>query len=96
MLTDNANRRMTRALLTDGERAAIRGDEMEDSTRSSHRSRVRRKLNERLPEDARLLRRHAPELFEVLHEHVCEMTYEERIAELESRIQELERERREE
>ncbi|QIO25500.1 hypothetical protein [Haloarcula sp. JP-L23] len=81
---------MPRALLTDGERDAIRGDEMDESTRSSHRSRIRKKLNERMGEDADLLRRHEPELFNLLHEQVCEKVYDQRIAELEARIDELE------
>ncbi|MDS0280033.1 hypothetical protein NDI85_19800 [Halomicroarcula sp. S1AR25-4] len=90
MLTRSGDGDMTRALLTDGERAAIRGDEMDDGTRSSHRSRVKRKLENRMGEDARLLRRHEPELFELLHESVCEKEYDERIAQLEARIDELE------
>jgi hypothetical protein len=50
--------RMTRALLTDGERTAVRDDsEMDNSTKSSHLSRVRKKMG-RMEEDARLLRQH--------------------------------------
>lgn len=89
MLSPDPDRDMTRALLTDGERAAIRGDEMSEGTRSSHRSRVKSKLQDRMAEDARLLRRHAPDLYELLHESVCEKEYDERIRELEQEVEDL-------
>ncbi|MFP8891857.1 hypothetical protein ACLI4U_19105 (plasmid) [Natrialbaceae archaeon A-CW2] len=81
--------RMTRALLTDGERDAIRGDtDMDASTRSSHRSRVRGKM-ERMATDARLLREHDPELYEQLREAVVEEDTEERLARLEEEVEQL-------
>jgi len=81
--------RMTRALLTDGERAAVRDDpEMDDSTKSSHLSRVRGKMD-RMEEDARLLRRHRPELYEQLRDAVVEEELDERVQRLEEEVEDL-------
>lgn len=90
MLKQDADDCMTRALLTDGERAALRGDETVDhSTRSSHRSRVKKKLNDRMDEDARILREYAPDLYDRLHESVCEEQMVERVERLEQEVEEL-------
>jgi len=86
---DAEHERMTRALLTDGERAAVRDDpEMDDSTKSSHLSRVRGKMD-RMEEDARLLRRHRLELYEQLRDAVVEEELSERIERLEREVEEL-------
>jgi len=80
---------MTRALLTNGERAAVSDDpEMDDSTKSSHLSRVRGKM-ESMEEDARLLRRHRPEIYEQLRDAVVEEELDERIARLERELEQL-------
>jgi len=80
---------MTRALLTDGERAAVRDDpEMDDSTKSSHLSRVRGKM-ERMEEDARLLCRHRSEIYEELRDSVVGEELSERIERLEREVEEL-------
>lgn len=85
----NENDRMTRALLTDGERDAIRNDpDMDASTRSSHLSRVRGKLD-RLREDAELLRRHRPDLYDEVRNAVVEEELNERIERLEQEVDEL-------
>lgn len=85
----NENDRMTRALLTDGERDAIRDDpDMDASTRSSHLSRVRGKLD-RLREDAELLRRHRPDLYDEVRNAVVEEELNERIERLEQEVDEL-------
>lgn len=90
MLKPHADERMTRALLTDGERDALLGDEdMDDSVRSSHKSRVKRKLRDRMYDDARILRTHAPELYDVLHDAVCEEQIDERVDRLEEEVEQL-------
>jgi len=86
---DAKHERMTRALLTDGERAAVRDDpQMDDSTMSSHLSRVRGKMD-RMEEDARLLRRHRPEIYEQLRDAVVEEELDERIERLEREVEDL-------
>jgi len=73
MLKEDAEtNQMSRALLTNGERDAIRDDpEMDSSTKSSHLSRVRAKVG-KLEEDARLLREYRPELYEEVRDAVVE------------------------
>lgn len=90
MLTgDGKHEHMARALLTDGERSAVRDDaEMDGSTKSSHLSRVRGKMD-RLEEDARILRQHRPELYERMRDAVVEEELDERIARLERELDEL-------
>lgn len=90
MLTgDTSSDRMPRAFLTDGERAAVADDpEMDDSTKSSHLSRVRGKL-ERLKEDARLLREHRPEMYEPFRDAVVEEELTDRIERLEREVDAL-------
>lgn len=90
MLTGDADfNRMTRALLTDGERDAARDDpEMNASTKSSHLSRVRGKID-RMEEDARLLRSERPELYERLRDAVVEEELDERIRRLEREVEDL-------
>jgi len=60
-----------RALLTDRERELIADEDAEDD-RYVAVSRIRRKLNDELPEDVELLRRHHGELYEELKAVVCE------------------------
>jgi len=80
---------MARALLTSGERDAVRGDpEMDASTRSSHLSRVRGKL-ENLEDDAQLLRAHQPELYEQVRDAIVEEEIDERIRRLEEEVEDL-------
>lgn len=82
---------MSRALLTDGERAAIRDDpDMDDSTKSSHLSRVRAKII-RLREDMELLREHRPDLHEQVQQVVVADDLDERFSELEREVSELKR-----
>lgn len=90
MLTEDGEReQMSRALLTDGERDAIRDDpEMDASTKSSHLSRVRGKTS-RLEEDARLLREYRPELYEEIRDAMVEEELDERIKRLEQEVEEL-------
>jgi chaperonin cofactor prefoldin len=81
--------RMSRAFLTDGERAAVQDErEMDASTKSSHLSRVRGKM-ERMEEDAKILRQHRPELYEQLRDAVVEEELDERIERLERELEEL-------
>lgn len=78
-----------RALLTAGERAAIRGNEdMDQNTRSSHLSRVRRKMK-KMREDVALLREHAPDRARELEEIVCTDGEGNRLDELADRIEDL-------
>lgn len=80
---------MTRALLTDGERGAVRDDpDMDSGTKSSHLSRIRGK-EERLREDGRLLREHRPELYEEMRDAFVEEEIDERIARLENEVEQL-------
>ena len=78
-----------RALLTAGERAAIRGDEdMDQNARSSHLSRVHRKMK-KMREDVALLREHAPDRARELEEIVCTDGGDDRLEELANRIEDL-------
>lgn len=80
---------MVRSLLTDGERNAVRDDDgMDDNTKSSHLSRVKRKIRG-MQADAEDLRTHRPELYDQLHEAVCEKTIDGRIVNLEAEVQAL-------
>lgn len=83
------NNQMARALLTDGEKRALDPDsDMDQNTRSTHLSRVKNKID-LLGEDARLLRQHRPDLYERAHEAVCEEEIDERVAQLEKQVEEL-------
>lgn len=84
----NGHERMTRALLTDGERDAVRDADMDPSTKSSHLSRVRAKIPE-LREDAQLLRRHRPDMYQDVRDAVVEEEIDERIRRLEAEVAEL-------
>jgi hypothetical protein len=80
---------MARALLTDGEREALDPEsDMDQNTRSTNLSRVKKKLD-LLAEDARLLRKHRPELYERAHEAVCEEEIDERVERLEEQVEQL-------
>lgn len=61
---------MTRGLLTDMERKALRGEVDDANQRSTYIARVKHRLDERVEEDVRILREHQPELFEMLREQV--------------------------
>ena len=61
---------MSRALLTDMERKALRGEIDDQNQRSTYIARVRKRLDERFPEDARILKEHQPELFDSLRHQV--------------------------
>lgn len=91
MLTDDSEQdeRMTRALLTNGERDAVLDDpEMDSGTKSSHLSRVRNKIPE-LQEDADLLRRNRPEIYEQVRDAVVEEEIDDRIQRLEKEVEDL-------
>lgn len=60
----------TRALLTTGEREALAGH-TDANRRYQSTTRVRHRLENELPTDVDLLRKHHPELFEQLQEVVC-------------------------
>lgn len=63
----------SRGLITDTERERIAGEvDVEDAKRYQAVSRVRRRINERLPEDIETLEEHKPELLEELREVVCD------------------------
>jgi len=57
---------MSRGLLTDMERKALRGELEDANQRSTYISRVRTRLENRVGEDVEILREHHPELFELL------------------------------
>ena len=86
---DEGLRQMVRALLTSGERAAVRDSEdMDDNTKSSHLSRVKNKIR-LMSEDSKDLKEHRPELYDQLHEAVCEEAVETRIENLEAEVHTL-------
>lgn len=76
-----------RALLTDGERKAVRGenDDMTKGTRDSHFSRLRNKI-EQMEQDARDLREYQPDYYDRLYQAVCKRSNDERITALENEV----------
>jgi endonuclease III-like uncharacterized protein len=63
----------SRGLITDLEAKRIAGKgSVEDTKRYQAISRVRRRVNEELPENIELLREHHPQLLEELREVVCD------------------------
>lgn len=67
------NMARSRGLITDTERERIAQQvNIEDSKRYQAISRVRRRINEELPQEIELLAEHHPELLEELREIVCE------------------------
>jgi|JXWS01.1.fsa_nt_gb hypothetical protein len=68
---DNQEMARRRAMLTDTERELLDGDEKSDRYYQAV-SRIRRKINEELTEDIRLLQENHPELLEELREVVCD------------------------
>lgn len=61
---------MTRGLLTDMERKALRGELDDANQRSTYIARVRTRLEERVGEDVQILHEYQPELFDVLRAQV--------------------------
>jgi len=65
----------SRGLITDTEKERISGEaDVEDSKRYQAVSRVRRRIQEELPQEIGLLEEHHPELLAELREVVCEET----------------------
>lgn len=63
----------SRGLITDTERERISGEaDVADSKKYQAISRVRRRINEELPEDMKMLEEHHPKLLEELRAVVCE------------------------
>lgn len=62
---------MPRALLTETERRRIAGDEGDEQRQYESVSRVRRRINEELPRDVKILRESHPTLFAELVAVVC-------------------------
>lgn len=60
----------TRALLTETEREQISGEHGDDR-RYQAASRIRRRVEDELPEDIRTLEEHHPDLLEEIREAVC-------------------------
>lgn len=80
---------MTRAYLTDGERGAVKDDpDIDAATKSTHLSRVRAKIDP-MRTDARLLRKHQPDLYEELRAAIVEEELEERVEQLETEMEVL-------
>jgi len=61
---------MTRGLLTDMERKALRGEINDPNQRSTYVARVRRRLEERTAEDVQILHKNEPELFNLICDQV--------------------------
>lgn len=84
---------MARALLTEGEKKAIRGDDdVNEGSRSTQISRARKKI-EQMQEDAQFLREHDWEMYEDLRDAVVGEEVKKRFERLEERVDELEKER---
>ncbi|GAD52014.1 hypothetical protein MBEHAL_0774 [Halarchaeum acidiphilum MH1-52-1] len=63
----------SRALITDTERERLSGNaDVDDHKRYQAVSRVRRRIQNELPEDVALLAEHRPDLLEELRDVVCE------------------------
>ncbi|GGN12427.1 hypothetical protein [Halarchaeum nitratireducens] len=63
----------SRALITDTERERLTGEaDVEDQKRYVAVSRVRRRIQNELPEDVALLAKHRPDLLEELRDVVCD------------------------
>ena len=89
MIQNSTESYMVRAFLTDAERRAVEGDEeMDQNNRSTHLANIKGRFGA-MQEDARLLREHRPDLYEQLHEAVCEEEMDERIQRLENQVEEL-------
>ncbi len=61
---------MTRGLLTDMERKALKGKIDDPNQRSTYVARVRQRLEERTAEDIQILYENEPELFEILCQQI--------------------------
>jgi hypothetical protein len=69
----------SRGLITDTEKKRIAGeDDVDDAKRYQSVSRVRRRINEQLPEEIELLEEHHPDLLDELRDVVCENAEPER------------------
>ncbi len=91
MYTAPKVRNMPRALLTDRERDVVEEkDDVNRTTRSTLMSRIEQKI-QIMREDARLLRKHQPELAGELQRAVCEEPLEERLDHVEDEIEEIKR-----
>jgi phage shock protein A len=83
---------MARALLTNGEKKAIRGDsDVNEGSRSTQLSRVRKKI-EQMRDDAQFLREHDEEMYDDLREAVVGQELEERLERMEEEIEDLRKE----
>lgn len=61
-----------RALLTDGEREILTGErDVTDNYQYKAKSIVRVRVRRRFAEDAAILRENFPEVFEMIHDEVC-------------------------
>jgi hypothetical protein len=67
---------MTRGLLTDMERKALKGEIDDTNQRSTYIARVKQRFNERVGEDIRILKEYQPELYELLHEQIDNAEFE--------------------
>jgi hypothetical protein len=76
-----------RALLTEAERRALSGGEMDSNNRSTHIARVRQKID-RLGEDAQLLEETHPELYRKAQE-CFRPPLQERISQLETEVEDI-------
>lgn len=83
------DKQMSRALLTDGEKAAVRDDDdVPPESKSTQLSRVRKKI-EQMEEDAELLREHRGEMYDDLRDAVLGEDIERRFERLENEVEEL-------
>lgn len=61
---------MTRALLTEMERKALKGEIEDPNQRSTYISRVTERFENELSEDVKILKEYQPELFKLLEEQI--------------------------
>lgn len=64
---------MSRGLLTDKERMALRGEIDDVNQRSTYIARVKQRMNDRVTEDIEILKEHQPELYESLRQQIAEV-----------------------
>lgn len=92
MESESASVSVVRALLTEAERQAVRGDEdLSQNQISTYVARVKQRMDA-MREDADLLREHRPDVYERLHEAVCEEDIDTRVERLEEQVETLQAE----
>lgn len=80
---------MSRGILTDAEKRAIAGEIPDENRTSTYISRAKKRIESEVAADAEFLRENRVDLYDLLHEAVCEQELAERVEELENEVEEL-------